>query len=426
MTRISFSRARGPLPASPGPRPVAWCGVVLAFALGWFAVVAPPARSAPRSFRSEDFSILGVVDSVHASIVTVVGYPPVESNPRAGGKRRRLIGTAIATSENEILTSASLAMPGGSVHVLLGGGIERPAVLIGSDRQSNVALFRVEGASLRGLKAAPPQSLAIGTWVAVISNVAITRPQASLGRIIERGERIDVAHSGEILEIDAPSYPGATGGAVLNEDGEWVAVVVGRAAPSSRDEPSGVGIGHPPEESMPDPNSVLIALPVEQVSWIAKELETYGSVRRGFLGIQLRRANASPSESLGVLVSSVVPGSPADSAGFRPGDRILAVEGEEAHSADELTARVRAARPGESIEVTVLRNTEILPLHAIVGAAFAEPPVGPRRSSERDVGRMKEELQRLEREKERLEEQIHSIERSPDSSSQSPEHAPGR
>jgi len=305
--------------------------------------------------------------------------------------------------------------------VLLGGGVERPAVLVGADRQSNVALFRVEGASLQGLKPSRPQSLAVGTWVAVISNVAITRPQASLGRIVERGERVDVAHSGDILEIDAPNYPGATGGAVLDEDGEWVAVVVGRAASELSEEGSRVGLGRSPEEeSMPNPNSVLIALPVEQVSWIAKELETYGSVRRGFLGIQLRRPTAS-SESLGVFVASVVPGSPADSAGFRAGDRILAVEGQEAHSADELTAMVRATRPGESIEITVLRASEILPLRAVIGAAFASPPVGPRRASEPDVEHMKQELKSLEQQKQHLEEEIRSLEQPPGASSQAPD-----
>jgi len=420
MTRPSPSRARGPLSTARPVRSAARGAALFACALALSVGSAPPVHSAPRSLRAEDPSFLGVVDSVHASVVTVVGYPPSDSNPK-GAKRRRLIGTAIAIRSNEILTSASLAIPGGSVHVLLGGGVERPAVLVGADRQSNVALFRVEGTTFPSLKPASPQSLAIGTWVAVISNVAITRPQASLGRIVEHGERVDVAHSGEILEIDAPNYPGATGGAVFDEDGEWVAVVVGRAASPPSEEGSRVGFGHDPEEeSMPNPNSVLIALPVEQVSWIAKELETYGSVRRGFLGIQLRRTTAG-SESLGVLVASVVPGSPADSAGFRTGDRILAVEGQEAHSADELTAMVRATRPGESIEVTVLRGSEILPLRAVVGAAFASAPVGPRRASERDVQRMKQEIQSLEQQKQHLEDEIRSLEQPPGTSSQAPE-----
>ena len=375
------------------------------------ALAAPPASSEPKPLRTEDGSLLGVVDSVHASIITVVGYPPPDVPPRNGVKRKRLIGTAVALSDKLILTTASIAVPGGSIRALFTGGVERPAVLLGVDRSSNVALFQVEGVTLRPLRAAPPQSLAIGSWVAIISNVAITRPQAALGRIVGRGERIDYAHSGEILEIDAPSYPGSTGGAVLNEEGDWVAVVVGRAVPSPAGAGSSVGLG--PGETMPAPNSVLIALPVEQVEWLAKELGTYGSVRHGFLGIQLRRADAASAESLGVLVSNVIPASPADSAGLRAGDRILAIQGQEAHTPEELTAIVRASRPGDEVEVTVLRQAEIFPVRVTVGAAFAAPPVGPRPRSDADVKKMKQEVERLELQKKQLEEQIRALEGTP-------------
>ncbi len=358
-------------------------------------------------------SFLGVVDSVQSSVLTVVGYPPADASQRSGSKRKRLIGTGVALSGNRLVTTASLAVHGGSVRVLLGGGVERPALLLGVDRRSNVALFQVEGATLRALKPAPPQSLAVGAWVAVVSNVAITHPQAALGRIVGRGERIDFAQPAEILEIDAPTYPGSTGGAVLNEEGAWVAVVVGRAVPSPSDPSSRVGVDRG-DDAMPEPNSVLIALPVEQVAWISRELETYGSVRHGFLGIQLRRPLGAASESLGVLVADVILGSPADSAGFHAGDRILAIEGEEVHGVDALTDMVRSMRPGEEIEITVLRQAEIFPIRATIGAAFARPPVGPRREAPPNVTRLKQQLRRLDEDREKLEEQIRSMEGAPE------------
>jgi serine protease Do len=284
--------------------------------------------------------------------------------------------------------------------------------VVGVDRWSNVALLQVEGAKLRALHPAPPQSVATGAWVAVISNIAITRPQAALGQIVGRGERIDYPHSGEILEIDAPSYPGSTGGAVVNEEGDWVAVVVGRALRGSEADRSRVGAAR--GQLVPDnPASVLIALPVEHIGWLTKELETYGSVRHGFLGVQLRRGNPALSESLGVLVSGVIADSPADSAGLRAGDRILAIQGQEARTADELTAFVRTSRPGDVVEVTVLRQAEIFPLLVTVGAAFQQPPVGPRPSTAADVRRMKRELQRLQADQRRLEEQLRALEGTP-------------
>jgi S1-C subfamily serine protease len=372
---------------------------------------AGESRAIPRpvEFHSDQTSILGVVDSIQASIVTVVGYPPPEAGARPGGKRRRLIGSAVATAPDRIIASASVAIPGGSVRVLLGNGVERPAILRGVDRQSNIALFQVEGATLVPLRAASPQSPAVGSRVAVVSNVGITHPQAAIGQIVGRGERVDEHSGGDIFEIVAPTYPGSTGAAILNEDGEWIALVVGRAAPSPNDA-SQVGLDN--GDPMPQPSSVLIALPVDQVAYITKELETYGSVRRGFLGIQFRRGPASPSDSLGVLVMNVVTGSPADSAGVHTGDRILAVDGQEAHTADDLTSIVRAMRPGDEVELTVLRRDEIFPIHAVLGAAFSNPPVGPHPSRDDEIRRVKEDLNRLELEKRQLEQRMRSLEGS--------------
>lgn len=411
MTCSSPSRAAAVPTRRPAFRRAALGAAALATIFLASAAHAAPPGNDPRPLHTDDGSLLGAVDSVHLSILTIVAYPPADPTAHAA-KRKRLIGTAVALSGNQILTTASMAIPGGNVRVLLGGGIERPAVLLGVDRSSNVALLQVEGATLRPLKPAPPQSLAIGSWVAVISNVAITKPQAALGRVVGRGERMDYPHSGEILEIDAPSYPGSTGGAVLNEEGDWVAVVVGRAVPGTIDQGSRVGLERG-SETMPDPNSVLIALPVEQIEWLTKELQAYGSVRHGFLGIQLRRGDPSASDSLGVLVASVVVDSPADSAGLRAGDRILAIQGQEAHTADELTGFVRASRPGDVVELTVLRQTEIFPMRVTVGAAFNHAPVGPRQSSSADLVRMKQELQRLEAERKRLEDQIKSLQTTP-------------
>lgn len=420
MTCTSSSRGAG---QSPRPAPRHALGLATRGALASAAflaalLVCPSPIAAqdspePKPLRSDDGTLLGAVDSVNASILTVVGYPPPSQNPNAGTKRKRLIGTAVALSEKQLLASASIAIPGGSIRVLLGGGIERPAVVLGIDRGSNVALLQVEGATLRPLRPAPPQSLAIGSWVAVISNVAVTRPQAALGRVVGRGERIDYALTGEILEIDAPSYPGSTGGAVLNEEGDWVAVIVGRAVPTPPAPGSGVGLDQG-GSSMPEPNSVLIALPVDQVVWLKKELETYGNVRRGYLGIQLRRERGAPSESLGVLVTAVIDDSPADSAGIRAGDRILAIQGSEAHTADELTAIVRATRPGDVVEITVLRKADIFPVRVVVGAAFPQPPIGPRRAGGMDPEQKKQELKRLQDEKERLERQIRALEGTPE------------
>jgi serine protease Do len=368
---------------------------------------APPARAIdePRPPRESEAGILSGVDAANQSVVTVVGYPMRYGPPRPGHKLKRLIGTAVVASEHRLVTTASMALPGGTLRVLLSKGVEREARLLGVDRKSNIALFEVPDADLTVLRRASPQSLAVGAWVAVISNVSITRPQAALGRVAGRGERIDFPFAGDIIEIDAPSYLGTTGAAVLNEDGDWVAVVVGRAEPAPPPGAAAPRGSASREESAPQPNSVLLALPVDQVDRIAVDLAEHGAVRHAFLGVGLR---VDPADTLGVRVLKVAPGSPAQASGIRVGDRILAIEGEEMRTAEEITAMVRGMRPGEEITLTILRDAEIHPLVATLGASTGDPDPGTPREAE--IRALHENLERLRDESRRLEERLKEIE----------------
>jgi len=377
-------------------------------ALAFVVASAAPAQSIdePRPIHDEEAGLLNAVDAANQSVVTVIGYPMRYGPPRPGQKLKRLIGTAVVASQHRLITTASMALPGGTLRVLLGNGNDREARLLGVDRKSNLALFDVPDADLAPLKRASPRSLAVGAWVAVISNVSITRPQAALGRVAGRGERIDFPYAGEIVEIDAPTYLGATGAAVLNEEGDWVAMVVGRAEPA----PPG-GEGAPREsastqDAVPQPNSVLLALPIDQVDRIATDLAEHGAVRQAFLGVGLMVDSA---DTLGVRVVKVARGSPAEAAGIHVGDRILAIDGEEMKTSEEITSLVRAMRPGEEIALTVLRDAEIHALTAKLGTATPDANVGavPR---EEEIRAIHENIDRLQDETRRLEERLKMLE----------------
>jgi S1-C subfamily serine protease len=376
------------------------------------------AATAPSPLRRDSGSFLGVLDSLHASILTIVATPNFPAG--SGAKKKRLIGTGVAASARDVVTTASLAFPNGSVRVLLGKGVERRATLRGVDRQSNLAVFRLEEPLLTTLRRAAPQSLAPGTWVAVISNVSVSKPQAALGQVVGRGERVGFPYSGDVLEIDAPSYPGLAGGAVLNEDGEWVAVIVGRGLQGPPANGSRVGL--PNGATHATGGGVLLAVPVDQVDRIVDDLVKHGSVQRGFLGIRLKRGPPLPGDTLGVLVDGVIPGSPAAAAGIRRGDRILALEGSEVRTPEELVLLVSEMRPGDDSQVTLLRDAEILSLRVVIGAntsmpaARSAPPVEDS-GSERKV--LEEHLTKLKAEQRDLEEKLRGMNRT-DSTSLEP------
>jgi len=357
--------------------------------------------------RSEEATLLIGVDSARTSVVTMVAVPGPEGR-RPDRPLRRLIGTAVVLSAHRLLTTASLAIPGGSFSVLLADGLKREAHLRGVDRQSNIALFSVEGPALTPLRQASPQSIAPGSWVAVISNVSVTQPRISLGQVVVRGERVDFPYSGDIVEIEASSYPGASGGAVLNEVGDWVAIVVGRATKTS--DRASAPVADPEEGGRRETGDLLIALPVDQLQHIAEDLEAYGSVRRAFLGIQMRRGVLA--DSLGVLVEGVVPKSPAERSGLRAGDRILAVESTPVHSSEEITSIVRPMRPGEEIEMTISRGSDIFPLRATLESAVRVPAM-PRPPKDDELDSLKRSLQNLEHETGKVEERIKELEGNP-------------
>ncbi len=400
------SRSRpAPLPVRSAAIPLA--ALALAFALT-LAVSARAATPPVTPLRPEAGSFIGALDSISASIVTLVAVSNEDAGLPPGARRKRLIGTGVAATDRRIITTASLVRPNSTVQVLLGVGLVRVASLKGVDRRSNIAVFEIDDPILRALHRAPPQSMAVGSWVAVLSNVAVTRPQAALGRVVGRGERVDDTYSGDVLEIDAPTYPGTTGGAVVNEDGEWIATVVFRAA-SAPEEAGGSVRGS--AEPVPEPNSLLIALPVDQVDRIAEDLVEYGTVRHGFLGIRLKlAAGPSPEDTLGVLVDGVIPGGPAAEAGIRRGDRILALEGQEMLNPSDVTLYVQAARPGDEIEMTVLRDSEILPVRVLLGSSTDAPRGALKAERKREMMKLRDELSRTKAEAEALERRLRELE----------------
>jgi S1-C subfamily serine protease len=360
--------------------------------------------------RSEEATLLIGVDSARTSVVTLVALPGQDSRPRGDRPVRRLIGTAVVLSPNRLLTTASMAIPGGSFSVLLGDGLKREARVRGVDRQSNVALFSVEGEPLTPLRQASPQSIAPGSWVAVISNVNVTTPQITLGQVVGRGERVDFPYSGEIVEIQSSAYPGASGGAVLNEAGEWVAIVVGRAM-KSRDRAPSSAVAEPDGEDQKQSGDLLIALPIDQLQRISEDLEQFGSVRRAFLGVQMRRGILM--DSLGVLVEGVVPNSPADKAHLKPGDRILAFEGTPVHSSDEMTSLVRVLKPGDEVEMTVSRGADIFPVRTTLEGALHAPILPRPDDKSEEIKRLKRSLDKLDTERKQTEERLKALEGTP-------------
>jgi len=128
-----------------------------------------------------------------------------------------------------------------------------------------------------------------------------------------------------------------------------------------------------------------------------------------------------------VRVDGVIPGSPAAVAGIRRGDRILALDGSEVRTPEELVLIVSEMRPGDDSQVTVLRDDEILSLRVVIGSNTAAPAFGRNtqgedRDSERKV--LEDHLNKLKAEQQNLEQQLRGMNHGDSTTADDPGSAP--
>jgi predicted metalloprotease with PDZ domain len=120
-----------------------------------------------------------------------------------------------------------------------------------------------------------------------------------------------------------------------------------------------------------------------------------------------------------VRVDDVISGSPAANAGIVVGDHILAMDGQEVRTPEELVAMVAELRPGYDTEVTILRDAEIIPVHVVIGSNFTGPrqqgSLPPRGRSVNDRRALQEHLTKLKEEQRALEDRLRTLPESTDS-----------
>ena len=158
----------------------------------------------------------------------------------------------------------------------------------------------------------------------------------------------------DLIQTDAAISPGNSGGAVLDADGEVVGMSVAYIPPTA----GAVALG--------------FAIPAATVVDVADQLLNTGTARHSFIGIQPATLTPEISRLLGIDLTSgvvamqVVTPSPAAEAGIRPGDIIIAFNGQETATAEELIAALRSTKPGDRVQLSVLRGDKTQDIAVIV------------------------------------------------------------
>lgn len=301
------------------------------------AGTAPPAEN----------DVKGILHKVSPSIVKVVAE-----------NHKRYIATGIAIAPNHIISSSMvIRYPYRELYIRTAAGEEFPAKLLGKDNGTSLILLEINKKALTPFKQA--KGTEVGDWVALVGSFYRKFPSIFQG--------IVSSSSDEELILNAPVVPGSPGSAVVNKKGELLGVVRGRFGYASN--PDYTYKDHSIEffmrSSRAKNRDLCYAVPVARVVSVAKDLEKFGKVRKGWLGLLLR----SRGEEDVPGVSSVTKNSPADKAGIRQGDRILKIKNKPVRSGSDVVQLVKTLKPGEKVKIELLRDNIKKSVIAIIGEA---------------------------------------------------------
>ncbi len=264
-------------------------------------------------------------------------------------------GVIVNADKGYILTNAHVVDDAERVVVTLSDGRHFTAKIIGADKPSDVALIQIQAKNLTPITVGNSNDLKVGDVVAAIGNPFGLNQSVSSGIVSALGRStLGIENYENFIQIDASINPGNSGGALVDMQGRLIGINTAILAPSQ----GSIGIG--------------FAIPSNMAQSVMQQLIEYGNVRRGALGIgaqditpELATAFGLKSNT-GAVVTQVTPNSPAQQAGLQIGDVIVAMNGSEIKTANDVVNAVGFVRVDSKANISVLRKNKTLNLSAIL------------------------------------------------------------
>lgn len=222
------------------------------------------------------------------------------------------------------------------------------AKLIGRDPTTDVAVVKINGDNLPNVALGNSDSVHVGEWVVAIGNPMGLDYTVTQGIISALGRNINIIRNQygieDFIQTDAVINPGNSGGPLVDLTGQVVGINTAIATNTGTYE----GYG--------------FAIPINIAEKVAKDLIEHGKVIRPYIGVQIQEVDQTMAKALGmkdamgVIVQSVESNSPAEEADIKAGDVIIRFDGEKIDRANQLQAMVASRRPGDKVEVEILRD----------------------------------------------------------------------
>jgi len=265
----------------------------------------------------------------------------------------------IISSDGYVLTNDHVAGNANKITVTMTSGEKYEAELVGSDPVSDIALLKINGTNLPSLKLGNSDDVIIGEWAIAFGNPfglfdISEKPTVTVGVVSATNVNLQ-AQEGRVyrgmIQTDAAINSGNSGGPLMNSLGEVIGVNSVIYTPNQ----GSVGVG--------------FSIPVNRVKNIVADLKRTGKIDRDFItGLEIQNVDARVARYFGlervegVIVSDVKRNSPAEDAGFKPGDIILEVNGERVGDESGLIAIVDVAKTGDTLRMKVWREKRLVDL----------------------------------------------------------------
>ncbi|KJS17549.1 MAG: peptidase S1 [Peptococcaceae bacterium BRH_c4b] len=262
----------------------------------------------------------------------------------------------LISKDGYILTNQHVVAGANKIEVVLEKGNKRVmAKVMGSDAELDLAVLKIDaGNNLPYLEIGDSNQVRVGDWSIAIGNPHGLDHTVTVGVISAKGRPITIQNRDykNLLQTDASINPGNSGGPLLNMKGQVIGINTAVNA-------SAQGIG--------------FAIPTSTVSPVLNTLKNKGSISHPWIGVYIQPVTDDIAKYLGmdkpegILISDVVDGGPAGSAGLAQGDVLLEADRQKINTTRDLTTKIENSKVGQKITLLVFRNKQIVNVPVVIG-----------------------------------------------------------
>lgn len=300
----------------------------------------------------------------------IPGNPPPRQrrSESAAGSGFIIDKSGLIVTNNHVIANSN------SITVILHDGTSLQAKLIGADKKTDLAILKVEtDIELKPVEWGNSDNAKVGNWALAIGNPFGLATTVTLGIVSAKARDINAGPFDDFIQTDAPINRGNSGGPLFDLSGKVIGVNTAIYSPSG----GSVGIG--------------FAIPSSLAEGVINQLIDYGKTVRGWLGVRIQTVTSDLAESLGLenpygaLVATIIPDSPAEKAGIKPGDIILEFNDKEVSEMRKLPRLVAEAKVNKKSKLVVWRNEKKIILEVLIAELKEDQVANKNKESRKKV-----------------------------------------